>query len=218
MRYAVVQLPAALNQPLVYTSKLVQTLRHSAFAWLGLRPAAAQHTAAEHAAFGFYATGRSSIVEIGVAEGVSALAVREKMEADGTLYLIDPFHLSRVPALNFIQRTALRVVGSCPRGQVVWMQQFSSDAAKNWNRPIDLLVIDGDHAEAAVQDDWETWSRFVVPGGLVMFHDANLFAGGWTTPDFGPLRVVNRLFRSGQNSPWKIVNEIDSIVVVQREA
>jgi Methyltransferase domain len=140
------------------------------------------------------------------------------MAVDGTLYLIDPFHLSRFPTLNFTKRTARRVVESSRRAEVVWLGQFSWDAAKNWNRPIDLLVIDGDHSEAGVQSDWDTWSQFIRPGGLVAFHDARLFEGGWTTPDFGPLRVVNRLFRNGTVAGWKIIDEVDSLVVVERDA
>jgi predicted O-methyltransferase YrrM len=177
----------------------------------------AQHTAAEHDAFSRCAEGRSFIVEIGVAEGVSALALRERMAPNGTLYLIDPFHLSRVRVLNFIKRTARRLVESSGRAEVVWLQQFSSDAAKTWDRPIDLLVIDGDHSEAGVQKDWDEWSRFVVPGGLVAFHDARLFEGGWTTPDYGPLRLVNRLFRNGTAAAWKIIDEVDSLVIVKRD-
>ena len=76
--------------------------------------------------------------------------MREAMSPDGTLYLIDPFHLSRLPALNFTKRTAHRAVASCPRGKVVWIEKFSQDVASDWNQPIDLLVIDGDHSEAGV--------------------------------------------------------------------
>lgn len=217
MNYAVIDLPARPNQPLAYTDKRVPRLPHPLYAWLGLRPAAAQHTAAEHAAFGRCAQRLSVIVEIGVAEGVSAMAMRQTMAPDGTLYLIDPFHLSRLPALNFTKRTARRAVASSRRGKVVWLEQFSSDAAKTWNRPIDLLVIDGDHAESMVQRDWDEWNRFVLPGGLVAFHDARLFEGGWTDSGYGPLRAVNRLFRSSKDPLWKIVEEVDSLVVIRRD-
>ena len=70
-------------------------LRHPLFAWLGLRPSMGQHTVEEHKALKKWATGRSKLVEIGVAEGASAVALREVMSPSGTLWLIDPFHLSR---------------------------------------------------------------------------------------------------------------------------
>jgi hypothetical protein len=88
---------------------------------------------------------------------------------------------------------------------------------RTWDKPIDLLVIDGDHAEAAVERDWNDWSKFVMPGGAVLFHDACLFEGGWTRPEYGPVKLVDRLFRSGINPEWKIADEVHSTVVVERE-
>ena len=73
------------------------------YAWLGLRPFLAQHTAAEHAALQRWALGRTTLAEIGVAEGVSALALREAMSPDGTLYLIDPFHSKPFASPEFHQ-------------------------------------------------------------------------------------------------------------------
>jgi len=214
----VLNLPRVLDTDLNYENKLVPILRHPVYSWLGLRPAMAQHTAAEHASLKRWATGRSSLVEIGVAEGVSALAMREAMAENATLHLIDPFHLSRVPALNFLKRTAHRAVSGCMRGKVIWVEEFSSVAAKRWNAPLDLLLIDGDHSEAGVQKDWDDWNNFIVTGGVVIFHDARLFDGGWTTPEYGPVRLVNRLFRNGRLPGWSIVEEIHSIVVVEHRS
>jgi len=216
LRYAVLKLPRESDTALNYGIRRVPLLRHPVYAWLGLRPALAQHTAAEHAAFGRWASGRRILVEIGVAEGVSALALREAMAEDGTLYLIDPFHLSRNPALNFMKRVARRAVGSHRRGKVVWIEKFSQDAARTWNNSIDLLLIDGDHAEAAVERDWNDWSHFVIPGGVAIFHDARLFEGGWTSAEYGPVKVVNRLFRNGNTPGWTIAEEIHSLLVVER--
>jgi hypothetical protein len=48
-------------------------LRHPFFGWLGLRPIFAQHTRIEHEALMRHARGAGIIVEIGVAEGASAV-------------------------------------------------------------------------------------------------------------------------------------------------
>jgi len=77
-------------------------MKHPFFAWAGLRPTIAQHTAAEHQALEKHARGCKSLVEIGVAEGASAVALRTMMNPQGTLYLVEPFNLSRVQALNFV--------------------------------------------------------------------------------------------------------------------
>jgi hypothetical protein len=64
------------------------------------------------------------------------------------------------------------------------------------NTPIDPLLIDGDHKEKKIfGKDWAEWSHFVVPGGIVIFHDARLFEGSWTTADCGQVKLVDDLFR-----------------------
>jgi hypothetical protein len=191
-------------------------LRHPVFAWLGIRPVLGQHTAGEHAALKQWAIGRSSLVEIGVAEGASAVALREAMSPGGTLWLIDPFHLSRVRAINATRRAAHRAVQGCRNGRVIWIEEFSSNAAKGWSGPIDFLFIDGDHSETGVRQDWDEWHQYVVPGGVVVFHDAATFPGGWTQEDWGPVKLVDRLFRERPLLGWGIVQQVDSLVVVQR--
>jgi Methyltransferase domain len=216
LRYAVLHLPSISDTAMNYGGDVSSALRHPVYAWLGMRPILAQHTAGEHASLKRWAKGRSSLVEIGVAEGVSALAMREVMAEEGTLYLIDPFHLSRVPALNFTRRAARRAVESCSRGKVVWIEKFSFDSAGTWNSPVDLLMIDGDHSEGGVRRDWHDWNQFVTPGGLVIFHDARLFEGGWTNAGYGPVKLVDDLFRNRKIPGWTIVEEIHSLVVVER--
>jgi predicted O-methyltransferase YrrM len=216
VKYAVVNLPLASDALQNCSDKAAARFRHPAYAWLGLRPVLAQHTAAEHESMQKWAAGRSTLVEIGVAEGVSALALRESMSEQGTLYLIDPYHLSRMPLFNFMKRAAHRAVESCRHGRVVWIEKFSHEAVKTWKEQIDLILIDGDHSEKGVEQDWNDWSPFIRPGGVAVFHDARLFEGGWTTSDYGPVKLVNRLFRDGRSPDWAIVEEIHSLLVVER--
>ena len=143
------------------------------------------------------------------------MALRDGMSAQATLTLVDPFHLSRIPLLNFEKRVARRAVNRSRNGAVLWIEKFSQEAVRNWKDPIDLLLIDGDHSDAAVERDWNEWNRFVVAGGIAIFHDARIFDGGWTTPEYGPVKLVDKLFRNAARS-WFIVEEIHSMVVVQR--
>jgi predicted O-methyltransferase YrrM len=195
-----------------------RALGHPFFAWAGVRAPLAQHTLAEHQAMERFARGCRSVVEIGVAEGASAVALRTAMDPAGTLYLVDPFHLSRVPMLNFLRRAARRAVGGEAGAQAVWIEEFSHEAVRQWSRPIDFLLIDGDHRESAVERDWNDWSPHVVEKGVVVFHDARLFANGWTSPDYGPVRFVDRTFRNNPSSSWTIAYEVDSLVVVGRKS
>ena len=49
--------------------------------------------------------------------------------------------------------------------------------ARDWltkqldGRKLDLLFIDGDHSAAGCEADFNDYSPFVKPGGLIMFHD-----------------------------------------------
>ena len=192
-------------------------LQHPFFAWVGFRLPLAQHTLAEHEALMRYSRNAQTVVEIGVAEGASAAGLREAMNPQGTLYLIDPFHLSRIPALNFLKRAAHRAVNSAGVARAIWIEAFSHDAVRNWKQPIDFLLIDGDHRAEAVERDWQDWSRFVTDDGVVAFHDARLFPSGWTTLDYGPVRFISRVFRQGSGAaPWSIIDEVDSLVLVSR--
>ena len=212
-----IQFVQVSSNPAKHTPPVSRMLRHPVFAWAGLRPPIAQHTLAEHQALMRHAHGASTVVEIGVAEGASAVGLREAMPADGTLYLIDPFHLSRIPALNFPKRAARRAVNSTGSVRTVWIESFSQDAVRDWKSPIDFLFIDGDHREAAVERDWLDWSRFLRDDGVVAFHDARLFPAGWPTPDYGPVRFIDRAFRQRSNDTgWSIVEEVDSLVFVSR--
>lgn len=204
------------TRPRDANGRVSKHLRSPVFAFLGLRPVMAQHTREEDELLRQAAAGRRCVVEIGVAEGASAASLRSAMAADGTLYLIDPFHLSRWETVNGMKRTARRAVDTVRRGRVVWIEKFSDDAVGSWNAPIDLLFVDGDHQEEAVARDWKNWSRFIAAGGLVVFHDARVFEGGWTAPDWGPVRLVDRLFRDSGTPGWRIVREAHSMVVVEQ--
>jgi MMP 1-O-methyltransferase len=47
----------------------------------------------------------------------------------------------------------------------------SKQVAKGWTLPLGLLFIDGGHSYAAVRSDVTGFLPFVVPGGIVAFHD-----------------------------------------------
>src|SRR5947207_12309655 len=71
-------------------------LRRSVFGVVGLRPPIAEHTESEGRLLQTYASGAGCIVELGVAEGGSAVALREVMDPHGTLVLVDPYPPGRL--------------------------------------------------------------------------------------------------------------------------
>ncbi|MBV9640685.1 MAG: class I SAM-dependent methyltransferase [Mycobacteriaceae bacterium] len=43
--------------------------------------------------------------------------------------------------------------------------------ARGWRTPLQLLFIDGGHTEAAAQQDFDSWARWVNRGGGLVIHD-----------------------------------------------
>jgi predicted O-methyltransferase YrrM len=120
----------------------------------------------------------------------------------------------KVVAVNLFQSTAERDGGAhamvkTPEGQSSlpvflanierlglrdWVEPrtgASTAVARGWTEPIRLLFIDADHSYESVRSDYEAWSRFVIPGGVIAFHDV----GVWP----GVTRFHEELLRPGQN-------------------
>ena len=57
------------------------------------------------------------------------------------------------------------------KNNVTFIKGFFDDVVKDWNKKIDILHIDGDHAYESVKHDYETWSPFLNENGVILFHD-----------------------------------------------
>lgn len=171
------------------------------------------------------AAGASRVVEIGVYEGSSALALQRALGPRAELHLIDPFG-RRPDALpsgwGATERATRRLVARAERRlgsrapSVRWHVALSHDVAANWSAEVDLVFIDGDHSESGCERDWLDWSPFVAAGGHVVFHDARADReGGRGLP--GPTAVVARHLRGAEHaSGWQIVAEADGTVAARR--
>ena len=82
----------------------------------------------------------------------------------------------------------------------------SPEAAGRWQGPIRLLFIDGDHSYEASRQDFELWSPFVIPHGMICFHDIP----GWE----GVTRFYRELM-SGTNA-YREVGTVLSMKIVQK--
>lgn len=185
---------------------------------LGLRRAHGQHTPTEAATLALHAAGKRACVEIGAAEGVTAAVLRSVMNRDGTLWLFDPYE-RRYRGVSAARVVARRTVGRAKgTTDVRWVRRYSTDAGREWSDALDFVFIDGDHSEDVCAQDWNNFAPHVVPGGRVAFHDSALSEGGQTNPTWGPVRVCDRIFRNSEtrDPAWRIVEEVDSITVVER--
>lgn len=133
-----------------------------------------------------YGEGIGAIVEIGSYMGRSTafLAAGAKRTGREKVYAVDHFKGSpehqrgehfATPVLETEGTTFGRFQANLQRlglsDQVVPIRSSSAEAAANWQGPIRLLFIDGDHAYDAVRRDYHLWSPFVVSSGYVSFHD-----------------------------------------------
>ncbi len=48
---------------------------------------------------------------------------------------------------------------------------YFDEVAKEWDKEIDLLHIDGLHDYANCKNDCDTWSPFLKENGVIIFHD-----------------------------------------------
>jgi len=205
--------------------RLRDDVRLRAFALgLGLIPPRTMHSTADARLLLDAAEGALRVVEIGVYEGASAVALCGVLRSQAELHLVDPFgaHPDALPqdwaasewATRRAVARALRRRGlEAPR--VSWHAVLSTDLAARWQGQVDLVFIDGDHSEAGCERDWLDWHRFVAVGGRVVFHDARQDEpGGRGLP--GPTAVVCRRFRGQGTRGWTITAEADRTVVVAR--
>ena len=92
-------------------------------------------------------------LEIGTWNGGSALIALQSVMPDIEVYTVDSYDrfMLKGSRIHFINKT-------------------SEEACKEWDeKPIEVLFIDGDHS--MTREDFEMWEKFVVVGGIVIFHD-----------------------------------------------
>ena len=89
---------------------------------------------------------------------------------------------------------------------VALLNQSSETLGPGWNRPLSLLVIDGDHTYDGVRRDFENWERHVVPGGRIVFDDA-------ADPEIGPYHLVREILASGA---YALEKEFTKLVTLRK--
>lgn len=118
------------------------------------------------------------IVEIGSACGKStcAMALACEHNGDGVVVAIDPHDHNAWSddgtsggTLQCLQER-LDMYSLNARCEICRLS--SVEAAKAWNRPIDMLFIDGDHSYDMVRHDFEAFRPWFSDDALVVFHDS----------------------------------------------
>lgn len=129
---------------------------------------------------------QGTIVEIGSFKGRSTvmLASIAARYAQGPVVAIDP-HAGLTDSGHDVSHQSptfdefLASLKSAGVEQHVEVRRaFSRDVAKDWNRPIRLLWIDGDHSYKGCKGDFTLFSSHLIHGAVVAIHDSlHLYEG-----------------------------------------
>jgi predicted O-methyltransferase YrrM len=156
------------------------------------------------------------LLEVGTYCGKSAVYLGAAARAGGTiLYTVDHHRGSeenqagwewhderlvdartgRMDTLPFFRHT---IEDAGLEDVVVAVVGASTTVASHWATPVGMVFVDGGHALDVALADYESWSRHVVPGGLLVFHDV------FERPEDGgqaPYEVWKRAAASGNFEP-----------------
>lgn len=189
-------------------SQLLHYLLHR----VGLAAAGTQTSATERRALARWAAGKRHLVEIGVWHGANTRRLREVMAEDGTITGVDPFPPGRL-GTSFPMRIAVREIARCSRGRFQLLRATSVAAVDRWEGPIDFLFIDGDHSYEGIRADWEGWSRFVAPGGVVCLHDSRA-TDERPIADAGSVRYTAEVI--ARDRRFEVAEVVDTLTVLVR--
>ncbi len=125
-----------------------------------------------------------AIVEIGSWKGRSTvcLGLGSRDGGKAKVYAIDPHtgsseHKKMFGTVDTFQEFLSNIKVAEVESAIVPIRDYSENVAKEFNKPIGLLFIDGAHEYKYASQDFELWFPNVTDGGLIAFHDAWQFIG-----------------------------------------
>ena len=152
--------------------------------------------------------GKGVIVEIGSWKGRSTiwLGLGSKQGSQAKVYAVDPHTGSKVHTEMYgkvwtFDEFKMNIKMANLSDVVIPVVKTSAEAAKNFNMPVELIFIDGDHEYDAVKLDFDLWFPKLVDGGIMAFDD--------TVVAPGPKKVVDEfLYKSKNFGKVKTVGKI----------
>lgn len=108
------------------------------------------------------------------------------------------------------RRRAKRLIAGAGLTETVTLiRGFSVDVAAGWDRPVGLILIDGDHREEFVRADWEAWKPHLVAGAIVCWDD---YHPEWP----GVMSVVDPLVEAGDVEMLEVLERRGGALAVTR--
>ncbi|HRQ89431.1 MAG TPA: class I SAM-dependent methyltransferase [Bacteroidia bacterium] len=134
-----------------------------------------------------YPTASGKILEIGTFKGKSTIVLsKSALQVEETIVqAVDPMTApcETDPNLHGSASSYEDFQRNITRHQVAdsihLHRQFSHELASNWNQPLRLLWIDGDHTYAGTKKDFDGFACHLSDGGIIAIHDTlHAFEGG----------------------------------------
>lgn len=149
----------------------------------------------------------AQIVMIGAGPGVLLFALLEAHPAGARAFVVDN---------DTVQWTQAHLKAAGLGDAVTYLVGDSSQAGRDWQGgPIDLLIVDGDHAYAGAKADIDAWLGHVARSGTVFFHDYDAagteFEAG--SVGYGVKQAVDELIEGDQDR-WIIGERVGTSAVV----
>jgi predicted O-methyltransferase YrrM len=101
---------------------------------------------------------------------------------------------SAVGRIDTLPRFRQAVFDAGLEASVVALVGDSPTVGRHWRTPLALLFIDGGHGTEPAHRDYETWSAWVEPGGLLLIHDVFPDPADGGRP---PFEIYGRALESG---------------------
>lgn len=144
----------------------------------------------------------AAIVEIGSYKGKSTICLAAGATAGNgaPVYAIDP-HTG-----GSFKEFRKNIEKAGVQGMVTPIVKTSEKGSQDWQHPIGMLFIDGDHRYAAVEQDFLLWFPRLIDGGVVALHDTTSSLRNHLSGYPGPKKVAEQyMFKS------TAVSEVDFI-------
>ncbi len=112
------------------------------------------------------------VANVGAGFGTSGLAFLES-RPDLTLYTVDVENGPSPTGSLETERSVIRAAGLEHLFGSRWHQTWGDSVAvgKAWPFPVHMVFIDADHSYEGAFADIETWTKNLLPGGIIAVHD-----------------------------------------------
>ena len=191
-----------------------QSFFHYLGVLFGVSQPETQTTPREREALAKYASGASTVVEIGVFEGVNTVILSKAMSKDGKTFGIDPFFKGGLGVCYHKKITETHLKRNKVRDHVSLIEKYSFDAVSDIPTKVDFIFIDGDHSWEGISKDWPLYSDKLKAGGIMALHDTSTIdADGGYVQD--SVRYYNEVIRHDDRFEW--VENVDRMNILRRK-